>query len=188
MSSNIDQWARAPPSRPTSTTPAYNPYGRGQMKFTGSSGGFRPSQVFASDERLGFRRVQDTVRKFISSWTNAPIQGGPSMVSAQTIRFVLMCTIWYTTSALSSNTGKVILNRFRYPVTLTIVQFAFVSAWSFLCMSPVVRMSKLRQPTRAIINTTLPMGLFQVGGHIFSSLAISRIPVSTVHTIKVRYR
>lgn len=30
------------------------------------------------------------------------------------------------------------------------------------------------------------MGLFQVGGHIFSSIAISRIPVSTVHTIKVR--
>jgi hypothetical protein len=29
------------------------------------------------------------------------------------------------------------------------------------------------------------MGLFQVGGHIFSSIAISRIPVSTVHTIKV---
>jgi len=28
------------------------------------------------------------------------------------------------------------------------------------------------------------MGCFQVGGHIFSSMAISRIPVSTTHTIK----
>jgi solute carrier family 35 protein E1 len=28
------------------------------------------------------------------------------------------------------------------------------------------------------------MGAFQVGGHIFSSMAISRMPVSTVHTIK----
>jgi hypothetical protein len=28
--------------------------------------------------------------------------------------------------------------------------------------------------------------LFQVGGHMFSSMAISRIPVSSVHTIKVR--
>jgi len=28
------------------------------------------------------------------------------------------------------------------------------------------------------------MGMFQVGGHMFSSIAISRIPVSTVHTIK----
>lgn len=28
------------------------------------------------------------------------------------------------------------------------------------------------------------MGMFQVGGHMFSSIAISKIPVSTVHTIK----
>jgi len=41
-------------------------------------------------------------------------------------------------------------------------------------------------PTRAIVNKTLPMGMFQVGGHMFSSMAISRIPVSTVHTIKVK--
>jgi solute carrier family 35 protein E1 len=31
------------------------------------------------------------------------------------------------------------------------------------------------------------MAAFQVGGHIFSSLAISRVPVSTVHTIKVSF-
>jgi len=42
----------------------------------------------------------------------------------------------------------------------------------------------LRRPNRAIFRATLPMGAFQVGGHIFSSMAISRIPVSTVHTIK----
>lgn len=101
--------------------------------------------------------------------------------------FVLLCSIWYTTSALSSNTGKAILIQFRYPVTLTIIQFAFVALYSLLLMTPVMRFSHLRRPTRAIINSTLPMGLFQVGGHMFSSMAISRIPVSTVHTIKVRY-
>ncbi|WVN87762.1 uncharacterized protein L203_102957 [Cryptococcus depauperatus CBS 7841] len=31
---------------------------------------------------------------------------------------------------------------------------------------------------------TLPLAAFQVGGHIFGSMAISRVPVSTVHTIK----
>jgi len=51
-------------------------------------------------------------------------------------------------------------------------------------MTPVIQFSKIRRPTRAILETTLPMGAFQVGGHIFSSMAISRIPVSTVHTIK----
>ncbi|KZV63191.1 TPT-domain-containing protein [Peniophora sp. CONT] len=100
------------------------------------------------------------------------------------IRFVLLCALWYTSSALSSNTGKAILIQFRYPVTLTFVQFGFVAGYCLLFMSPLVRFSHLRPPSKAILRDTLPMGLFQVGGHIFSSMAISRIPVSTVHTIK----
>ena len=99
--------------------------------------------------------------------------------------FVLLCGLWYASSALSSNTGKALLNQFRYPITLTFVQFGFVAFYCLLFMSPLVRFSKLRMPTREIISSTFPMGLFQVGGHIFSSIAISRIPVSTVHTIKV---
>ncbi|KAF9069764.1 triose-phosphate transporter family-domain-containing protein [Rhodocollybia butyracea] len=98
--------------------------------------------------------------------------------------FILLCSLWYTTSALSSNTGKAILNQFRYPITLTFVQFGFVALYCLLIMSPVLRFSRLRSPTKTILRDTLPMGFFQVGGHIFSSMAISRIPVSTVHTIK----
>ncbi|KAG6335263.1 hypothetical protein ID866_3819 [Astraeus odoratus] len=99
-------------------------------------------------------------------------------------RFVFLCIVWYTTSALSSNTGKAILIQFSYPVTLTIVQFAFVAVYCLCFMTPVIRFTRLRFPTRGILMTTLPMGTFQVGGHMFSSMAISRIPVSTVHTIK----
>ncbi|TFK26195.1 TPT-domain-containing protein [Coprinopsis marcescibilis] len=98
--------------------------------------------------------------------------------------FVLMCGLWYMSSALSSNTGKAILNQFRYPITLTFVQFGFVAGYCLLCMSPLVQFTTLRKPTRKILQSTFPMGLFQVAGHIFSSIAISRIPVSTVHTIK----
>lgn len=107
--------------------------------------------------------------------------------SPATLKFILQCCIWYASSAMSSNTGKSIMNQFRYPVTLTFVQFFFVASYCALFMSPLVGFSKFRPPTRAIFNTTLPMGAFQVGGHIFSSMAISRIPVSTVHTIKVPY-
>jgi solute carrier family 35 protein E1 len=98
----------------------------------------------------------------------------------------LLCGLWYSTSALSSNTGKAILNQFRYPITLTFVQFGFVAFYCLLFMSPAIRFTRMRMPNKDIIRSTFPMGLFQVGGHIFSSIAISRIPVSTVHTIKVR--
>ena len=113
-------------------------------------------------------------------------RNGFTLLAAATTRFILLCSLWYTTSALSSNTGKAILTQFRYPATLTFVQFAFVALYCLLFMSPIVRFSRLRRPTKAIIWSTLPMGMFQVGGHMFSSMAISRIPVSTVHTIKVR--
>ncbi|KAK4684677.1 solute carrier family 35, member E1, partial [Tremellales sp. Uapishka_1] len=105
--------------------------------------------------------------------------------TVSTIRFVLLCFLWYFSSALSSNTGKVILNNFRYPVTLTIVQFFFVSSYCWIGSRRQLGWTgRLRQPSSAIVRNTLPMAVFQVGGHIFSSLAISRVPVSTVHTIK----
>lgn len=128
------------------------------------------------DSLIGPRRFSITSTSSDNSST--------SVLSGDTIRFVLLCSLWYMTSALSSNTGKVILNQFKYPVTLTFVQFGYVAAYCLLFMSPVVRFSTIRRPTKAIIHSTFPMGCFQVGGHIFSSMAISRIPVSTVHTIK----
>jgi hypothetical protein len=122
-----------------------------------------------------------TSRSHLTSPTSATL---PS----STVIFIFLCGLWYTTSALSSNTGKAILTQFRYPVTLTFIQFGFVAGYCLLLMSPIIRFSKLRMPTRAILRSTLPMGMFQVGGHMFSSIAISRIPVSTVHTIKVSSR
>lgn len=42
----------------------------------------------------------------------------------------------------------------------------------------------IRYPTREVISATLPLAIFQIGGHILSSTATSKIPVSLVHTIK----
>ena len=133
--------------------------------------------------------------KFAFGWTPTAPTGGwrdassrkTSLLGAEasTLRFVLLCCLWYTSSALSSNTGKAIMNIFKFPVTLTFVQFGFIAGYCLLLASPVLRLAKLRRPTPAIIRSTLPMAIFQVGGHISSSMAISRIHVSTVHTIKV---
>ena len=149
---------------------------------------------------IRLRNIKRALLRRLSSWTHngysrpgtlramsssAPGLSPTLVPSVATVQFVFLCALWYTTSALSSNTGKVIMLEFRYPITLTFVQFGFVAAYCLLFMSPVVRFSKLRRPNKAIIHNTLPMGVFQVGGHIFSSMAISRIHVSTVHTIKV---
>jgi solute carrier family 35 protein E1 len=81
------------------------------------------------------------------------------------------------------------------PATLTLIQFAFVSslciilAW-LATIFPVLRTKitalkhPIRTPTREVIMTTLPLAAFQIGGHLLSSTATSKIPVSLVHTIK----
>ena len=81
------------------------------------------------------------------------------------------------------------------PITLTVVQFAFVSLWCFLFAHLAQRFSivrnaipalkyGIRPPTKDVISTTLPLALFQLGGHVLSANATAKIPVSLVHTIK----
>jgi solute carrier family 35 protein E1 len=117
-------------------------------------------------------------------------------LSPAALKFVLLCFLWYLSSALSNNTAKSILTEFNYPVTLTFIQFGFISGWC--CLLAVIQQIRgrnsralfganhgIRYPTQEIIVTTLPMSLFQIAGHIFGSLATSQIPVSVVHTVKV---
>ena len=107
----------------------------------------------------------------------------------------VLCLIWYMSSALTNTSSKSILTSFPKPITLTIIQFAFVSGWCIF-FAYLARMfprlqtaipalkNGIRSPSRDVIATTLPLALFQIGGHILSSTATEKIPVSLVHTIK----
>lgn len=99
------------------------------------------------------------------------------------------------TSIFSNASSKAILISFRYPVTLTVVQFFFVCSWCIIASWLAFRFPtlqtaipalkyKIRPPSRELIITTLPLTAFQIGGHILNSDAMARIPVSLVHTIK----
>ncbi|KAF2878200.1 triose-phosphate transporter family-domain-containing protein [Massariosphaeria phaeospora] len=110
-------------------------------------------------------------------------------------RIILLCSIWYMTSIFSNTSSKAILTALPKPITLTVVQFAFVSGWCLVLATLARRYPRLKQtmpflkygirpPTRELITTTLPLTLFQICGHILTSDAMSRIPVSLVHTIK----
>lgn len=99
-------------------------------------------------------------------------------------KFVCNCCAWYISSSLTNNTGKQILNVFRFPVTLTFVQFGLVALWCY-ATARALQVTQIRQPTREIAKTIVPLAIFLIVGHVFSSIAISRVPVSLVHTIKV---
>lgn len=107
----------------------------------------------------------------------------------------MLCGIWYATSILSNTSSKAILTALPKPVTLTLIQFAFVSSWCLIAARLARSYPRLktampflkhgiRKPSLELILTTLPLTAFQIGGHILNSDAMSRIPVSLVHTIK----
>lgn len=98
-------------------------------------------------------------------------------------------------SALTNTSSKSILNALPKPATLTLIQFAFVSSFCIFfswlsTVFPVLKASipslrqGIRAPTKEVILTTMPLAAFQIGGHLLSSTATSKIPVSLVHTIK----
>jgi solute carrier family 35 protein E1 len=107
----------------------------------------------------------------------------------------MLCGVWYMTSIFTNMSSKAILTALPQPVTLTTVQFAFVSGWCLLLAAAARRFPRLKQtmpflkygirsPSKELIMATLPLTCFQIGGHILSADATSRIPVSLVHTIK----
>ncbi|CAG8402632.1 unnamed protein product [Penicillium salamii] len=106
-----------------------------------------------------------------------------------------LCVVWYLTSAVTNTSSKSILNALPMPITLTMIQFAFVSFWCLLLVYLSTIIPRLRQsvpilqhgiryPSRDVISTALPLAVFQLAGHILSSMATAQIPVSLVHTIK----
>lgn len=120
-------------------------------------------------------------------------------------KIVAYCAIWYALSGISSNISKEILGQFPYPTAFTELQFMCSVMFCMLMMlvltkypgmadcfpkgtlpskSKAISLWKLIEPSKLVINTTLPMGMFQFIGHITTHMATHVIPVSLVHSVK----
>jgi len=153
------------------------------------SNGFRRTRQKSLSEAL--KTIKDR-RGSVSDNAHEVVEALKAPVSP---KLVILCGVWYMTSIFSNASSKAILTAFRYPVTLTVVQFGFVCAWCLAsawlarrfprlqALVPALRHA-IRPPSRELVVATLPLTAFQIGGHIMNSDAMSRIPVSLVHTIK----
>lgn len=130
--------------------------------------------------------------------------------STPVVPLVLLCVLWYLSSALSSNTSKGLMSRrsvwhmadgqrltvpvrepplFPYPVTLTLLQFVFVNVLCYVgtrreLLGDWTLAPRLVPITLSRIREVGQISVFNVLGHALGSVAISRVPVSMVHTIK----
>lgn len=159
-------------------------------------GGTTASRWTPRRPSLSFSRMPRRSRgRSISEQTQDAVKQIAPPVS---IPLVILCLLWYLTSAISSNLSKAILLIFDYPVSLTMVQFVYAAAFSstviyiatrsrtFASIFPKnsVSTTGLIGPQRFVLKSTAPMAGFQIVGHIFSHSATSQIPVSLVHAIK----
>jgi solute carrier family 35, member E1 len=87
-----------------------------------------------------------------------------------------------SSSAITNNLAKEIMVEYKWPLTLTLIQFGFVSLFCFIYTK--LSSGEIRRPTYGIVKATLPLGLFQIVGHFFSSMALTFVSVSFSHTIK----
>ncbi|KAI8142656.1 triose-phosphate transporter family-domain-containing protein [Fennellomyces sp. T-0311] len=148
------------------------------------SKGFLPSVFHGQDSQadLSTRHIENTSTGPLQNlWSYALPQS--RFAVSDNLKFILNCCMWYLSSSLTNNTGKQILNMFKFPVTLTFVQFGLVAMWCYT-VATVFGVTQIRRPTQRIATTMAPLAVFLIVGHVFSSIAISRVPVSLVHTIK----
>lgn len=136
-----------------------------------------------------------TVRTRKASISENAQEIADSLKAPVSYRLVGLCCTWFAASILTNTSSKAILTALPKPITLTVMQFFLVSFWCIFVSwmarrNPALRnavpvlKNGIRRPNKDIIVATLPLTFFQVGGHILNADAMSRIPVSLVHTIK----
>eukprot|EP01116_Phalansterium_solitarium_P016772 TRINITY_DN396_c0_g2_i2.p1 TRINITY_DN396_c0_g2~~TRINITY_DN396_c0_g2_i2.p1 ORF type:complete len:406 (-),score=48.43 TRINITY_DN396_c0_g2_i2:361-1470(-) len=92
---------------------------------------------------------------------------------------------WYLSSAVGNNLNKEILSEtvFPFPVTITLSQFGFVVFFSMIRFA-YFGIERQRIDRQMLIKLIVPLCISQVFAHLFTEIAVQRIPVSFVHTVK----
>lgn len=98
------------------------------------------------------------------------------------IKLILVCMLWYTTSASGNVIGKLVLNEFPYPVTMTMVQLASAA----LYLGPILKLLGVPQigeiPRRYYVVMIIPLAFGKFVSSLSSHISIWKVSVSYAHT------
>ncbi|XP_064627025.1 solute carrier family 35 member E1 homolog isoform X2 [Lineus longissimus] len=100
-------------------------------------------------------------------------------------RIIFLCMAWYSVSATNNVVGKMLLNDFPYPVTVTMIQLLSISFY----LPPILKCQNFKDTTRHISwsywwKMILPLGLGKFFASVSSHISIWKVPVSYAHTVK----
>lgn len=102
----------------------------------------------------------------------------------EALTVILLCIIWYAISSSSNVVGKLVLNNFPYPMTLTMVQLLSIvvlsgPSFNFWGVRKHVDISK-----KYYLKLIVPLALGKFLITVFSDVSILKVPVSYAHTVK----
>ncbi|XP_021353868.1 solute carrier family 35 member E1 homolog [Mizuhopecten yessoensis] len=100
------------------------------------------------------------------------------------LKLIGICLLWYTTSSGGNIVGKLVLNEFPYPMTVTMVQLLSGA----LYLKPIINMMSVPDtgevPRYYYWTMILPLALGKFLASVSSHISIWKVSVSYAHTVK----
>lgn len=112
------------------------------------------------------------------------IAGAKRHSSKHVLLVITLCTLWYIVSSSNNVIGKMVLNEFPYPVTVTMIQLCSITLYSgpFFNMWGVRKYSSIGRGY--YMRLIIPLALGKFLASVTSHISIWKVPVSYAHTGK----
>lgn len=120
------------------------------------------------------------------SHTDISLNHFASMADRKQAREILtvlfLCILWYVVSSSNNVIGKMLLNEFPYPMTVTMVQLTSITVYS----GPFFNMWGVRKYVdiswKYYCSLIVPLAFGKFFTSVFSHVSIWKVPVSYAHT------
>ncbi|KAK8781716.1 hypothetical protein V5799_016937, partial [Amblyomma americanum] len=104
--------------------------------------------------------------------------------TTEIVKVVILCVIWYCISSGNNVVGKVVLNSFPYPLTVTMVQLFSITVYS----GPVFALWGIRPyldlEWGSYMRCIVPLACGKFVSSLTSHVSLWKVPVSYAHTVK----
>lgn len=113
-----------------------------------------------------------------------PIASGQKKERDSRVVIVSLCLMWYIVSSSNNVIGKMVFNRFPFPMTVTMVQLASITLYS----GPFFNLWGIRKyvdiPRRYYLRIIVPLALGKFLASVTAHISLSKLAVSYAHTGK----